>query len=270
MWLIRLLTAALPAVILPPTAPAVLGFAALTLWGGAYPARADVIELRADQWCPFNCVPDSSAPGFMVELAREALAPFGHEVRYANLNWSRSLAEVRVGTVNGVIGTDTDESPDLVFGAPLAKYQEAAVFRRNEARPIATPQDLQGLRLGGIQDYDYAAALLDYIESNKTDPTQVQLLSGDNGLHRNLQKLLNHRIDLILEERSVLLHALNALGLRDQVDVIAQEAVTPLYIGFSPALDSSALYASQLSQGLERLKLSGRYDEILTRYGLEG
>ena len=45
-------------------------------------AKADVIDLRADEWCPFNCEAGSENPGFMVEIAREALALYGHDVGY--------------------------------------------------------------------------------------------------------------------------------------------------------------------------------------------
>ena len=27
------------------------------------PTGADVISLRADEWCPYNCAPDSDKPG---------------------------------------------------------------------------------------------------------------------------------------------------------------------------------------------------------------
>lgn len=159
-------------------------------------ARADVIELRADPWCPFNCTPGSAAPGFMVELTREALAPFGHEVRYAQLNWSRSLVQVRSG--------------------------------------------------------------------------EIQLLSGNDALARNLRKLLAGRIDVMVEEHSALLYQLQQLGLQDQVVLLPHAQSSSLHIGFSPRHPRSALYVRQMEQGLAELRRSGRYRAILARYGLKG
>lgn len=237
--------------------------------GAAGMARADVIRLRADQWCPFNCIPGSLAPGFMIELAREALAPFGHQIDYANLSWARSQVQVQTGEINGLIGTDDYEMPDLIFGPPLGQYQEALVFRTDEARPVTTPEDLQGLRLGALQGYEYNDLLQEYVTTHQSDATRVQLLSGENRINRNLRKLLNHRVDVLLGEYSVLLYALHTQALRDRVDLILlPEEASPLYIGFSPALDSSPLYAAQLSAGIRRLKHTGRYDQIMARYGL--
>ncbi len=244
----------------------ILGVATMLLSAPAL--RADTIELRADVWCPFNCEPDSDHPGFMVELAQEAMAFFGHEVRYSTLTWGRSLDQTRNGQVNGVIGTDQGEAPDFIFGSPMAGYQETLIFRKGEARQITTHEDLDGLRVGAIVDYEYHTMIKAYIDEHERDPTRVQLIGGDSALERNLQKLVAGRIDFTIDERSVLVHAVAQLGLSDAVEILPHSETTDLFIAFSPALESSELYARQLSEGIERLKASGRYAEILSRYGL--
>lgn len=52
--------------------------------GGA--VQADVVTLRADQWCPYNCVPGSDRPGYMIEIAREVFGRAGHQIDYQALN----------------------------------------------------------------------------------------------------------------------------------------------------------------------------------------
>ncbi len=197
-------------------------------------ARADVIELRADPWCPFNCTPGSAAPGFMVELAREALAPFGHEVRYAQLNWSRSLVKVRSGEITRI-------------------------------------SELAGLRLGATRDYDYyTTEVLAHIAARSPERSEIQLLSGNDALARNLRKLLAGRIDVMVEEHSALLYQLQQLGLQDQVVLLPHAQSSPLHIGFSSRHPRPAFYVRQMEQGLATLRRSGRYRAILARYGLKG
>lgn len=233
-------------------------------------ARADVIELRADPWCPFNCTPGSAAPGFMVELTREALTPFGYEVRYAQLNWSRSLVQVRSGEITGLIGTDASEVPELIFSPPLGQYQEALGFRRGELREITRISELTGLRLGATRDYDYTTEVLEHIAARSPEPGEIQLLSGNDALARNLRKLLAGRIDVMVEEHSALLYQLQQLGLQDQVVLLPHAQSSSLHIGFSPRHPRSALYVRQMEQGLAELRRSGRYRAILARYGLKG
>ncbi len=232
-------------------------------------ARADVIELRANPWCPFNCTPGSAAPGFMVELTREALAPFGHEVRYAQLNWSRSLAQVRSGEITGIIGTDADEAPGLVFSPALGQYQEVLGFRRGERRDIARISELAGLRLGALQDYEYNSDVLEHIAARSAEPGEIQLLSGDDALARNLRKLLAGRIDVLVADRIALMHQLHEMGLQDQVELLPHPESSTLHIGFSPKHPQAALYVAQMEQGLAELRRSGRYQAILARYGLK-
>lgn len=31
----------------------------------------EVITLVADEWCPYNCVPNSEKPGYAIEIAQE-------------------------------------------------------------------------------------------------------------------------------------------------------------------------------------------------------
>jgi polar amino acid transport system substrate-binding protein len=266
MWVIRFLTAALPALSVILWGSAGVGLLGFVLLAGGQPARADVIELRASHWCPFSCSPGSPRPGLLVELAREALALFGHEVRYANLSWSRSLAQVQTGAVNGIIGPDLYKINNLIFSAPMILHQESLAFRSGEARPVTGPQDLEGLQLGAVQDYRHAPSLAQYIARHKADPTRVQLLSGEDGAGRNLRKLMSRRIDLVLEERSVLIYTARSLGLSDQIEILPYGEVDALHIGFSPALESSRLYAMQFNAGLAQLQQSGRYQDILASY----
>ena len=230
-------------------------------------ANSATIELRADTWCPFNCEPESEKPGFMVEIAREALALYGHTVNYETMNWARSLEYARHGRIDGVIGTDQGESPDFIFGAPIGTYREAAAFRPGEASSLDAAEALEGLRIGGITGYEYSDFVAEYVVEN-ADTGLVQLLSGDTALEQNLRKLLAGRVDLVPDERSVLAYTLSSMNIASQVELVGAEQVEDLFIAFSPALESSALYAQQLSDGVAQLQKSGRIAEIMSRYGL--
>lgn len=97
-------------------------------------ASSDMIVLMADEWCPYNCEPGSDSQGFMVEIAREAFMPFGHEIEYATLNWARALHRAALGEINGVIGALPDEAPEFIFGPAIGTYVDVIAFRRGEAR----------------------------------------------------------------------------------------------------------------------------------------
>ncbi|MDO3388466.1 hypothetical protein QWI17_21650 [Gilvimarinus sp. SDUM040013] len=75
----------------------------------------ETIHLVADNWCPYNCEPDSAAPGFMVEIAQRAFADEGISVRYSILPWLRALQDTRNGVYDAVIGASKAEAVDFIF-----------------------------------------------------------------------------------------------------------------------------------------------------------
>ena len=232
------------------------------------PAPADIIELRADIWCPYNCDPSSDRPGYMIELAQEALAPFGHKINYQTMNWPRSIEFARAGKVNGIVGAVPEEAPDFVFGPALGRYSDVVAFRSGEAVDINVESSLQGLRVGAINGYDYVGPVSEYIEEHRTNPRIVQFMTGDNALELNLRKLHAGRLDMVAEVYDVLAYTISSLGMRDNIEIVSTTDSDDVFIAFSPTLETSELYASQLADGLDRLRTSGRYVEILAAYGL--
>jgi len=79
-------------------------------------ADADVVTLRADEWCPYNCAPGSHQPGFAIEIAQRAFEPIGATVDYQTMTWSRALVEVRRGVYDGAVAATKFEAPRLFFG----------------------------------------------------------------------------------------------------------------------------------------------------------
>ncbi len=58
---------------------------------------AETITLIADEWCPYNCDPESDYPGYIVEIANAIYKVAGYQVQYQNVPWSRALKAVTEG-----------------------------------------------------------------------------------------------------------------------------------------------------------------------------
>ncbi len=232
-------------------------------------AVSDTIVLMADEWCPYNCKPGSEAPGFMVEIASEALAPYGHEIDYQTLNWARSLHRAELGEIDGVIGAVPEEAPEFIFGPPIGTYVDVVAFRSGEALDPDTIADHGNLRLGAINGYEYYGVVNEYIELHASDSYLVQYMSGEDALAKNLRKLIAGRLDMVAEVRAVLEYTLANTGLKDQVELALTDDKNDIYIAFSPASPLSQTYADQLNEGVAQLRESGRFREIMLKYGQE-
>lgn len=81
----------------------------------AVTSSADTISIVADEWCPYNCSPESDKPGYMIEIAAAVFQKSGHTVDYKTINWSRAIDKARKGKYTAIVGTTKGDAPDFIF-----------------------------------------------------------------------------------------------------------------------------------------------------------
>lgn len=235
----------------------------------AMPAQADTISLRADEWCPYNCAPDSDKPGYGVEIAKEVFAKAGHTVDYKTMAWARAQDECRKGTVMAIIGASKKEIPDLLFPElPIAVADNSFVVKAGSPWRYAGPASLEKIKLGAIQGYGYDGEVGDYVAANAKDKSRIDMVGGDTALEQNFKKMLAGRLDATVDAKPVLAYKLREMGLSDKVQFAGSVDPTPTFIAFSPANPKSKEYALILDKGVAELRASGRLKQILDRYGV--
>ena len=229
-------------------------------------ARAETITIVGDPWCPYNCEPGAENPGFGIEIAREALASSGIEVRYQTLPWEEAIAQTRAGVHAAVIGASKEDAPDFVFPArPIGTSNNIVVVRAGDPWRYAGPASLEGRRVGAIKAYSYGELIDEWLGKHPAAVT----VEGDDPKDLLLRKLLAKEIDVFLEDKSVMAEYVRRRGVLGVVDSAGDaDDPTPVYIAFSPASKKSAAYARQLSDGIAALEKSGRLAKILGKYGL--
>lgn len=244
-----------------------LGLAVLFILLTPVPAAlADPLRLRADAWCPYNCVPGSDKPGYMVEIAQKLFADGGLD--YQLLPWSRAVEEARGGRIDAVAGATADDAAGLVFGKLSAGATiTVIVTRRGDGWRYAGPASLSGRKLAAVRDYSYGADLDAYIKAHETDGGLLELASGEDVTDQNLKKLLAGRVDAVVEDRNVAEFALVAQGMEGLVEMQNVGEVTPLFIAFAPGGPGTER-AARLDAGIAALRASGELSRILARYGL--
>jgi len=243
--------------------------AALVL-GACVTADADAATLRitADEWCPYNCTPDSEKPGYVVEMAREIYGRQGHDVEYVKRPWSRALQAVARGKLDAAIAVTTEpESAKMIKPEEPIGYYEVAFFTRAESDwTYDGVKSLQGKRLAAIQDYAYLPEIDSYIENNAdtaavmVDPTPLEL---------NLRQVKMGRADVTLDDRAVAAYEISNMNAGDAFRMAgtAGEPV-PLYLAFSKKIENADTWARRWSEGVRELRASGKLDDILSSYGI--
>lgn len=231
--------------------------------------RADTITLKADNYMPYNG-DGKSETGYVLDIARAVFEPKGHKIVYVLTPWDQALAEGRSGKCNGVIGAARTDAPDFVF--PSEEQGESVMLfcvQTGSPWKFTSIDSLKTIKLGVIKDYTYVKAVDDYI---KASPGGIVIGTGENPLQANLAKLVDGRVGVVIDDRSVLKYNIAKMNLQGKVafTLATGDVVKPsqLFIAFSPKNPKSAEYAKLLSEGMTALRASGELQKILAKYGL--
>lgn len=241
---------------------------ALALCG--QPAGAATVTLVADIYCPYNCVPGSDKPGFMIEIAQRALAKGGHAVNYRRLPWTRAVIETRRGVYDGVVAASVDGSAgDFVFPeVPTGVNMNAFLVRKDSSWRYASIESLEQVKLGVVLNYSYETQIDAYVSAHRSDPLRIATEAGDGALAANLRKLKLGQIGALIDDKLVLEFELATSGVSHDYEFAGTLETRSSYIAFTPSKTSSAEYAQLLSEGVTALRSSGELNHILARYGL--
>lgn len=245
----------------------------------SFPAviQADTITVKSDEWCPFNCEPNSDSPGYMIEVARIIFQKAGHELIYENMPWSRSIDHARKGKIDAIPGATKGEVPDFIF--PEEEFGASMTYffvKKGTPWKFKDVSSLENIRIGVQDDYEYGGMVDEYINKNR-DTLHVQVVKSDDPVTLNLKKLIKGNIDAYPEDKLVFLYKAKSMGILEQVEeagIIPIDSkedfeATKIYLAFSPVNPKSLEYAQILSDGIKKMRASGELQRILDKYGLK-
>lgn len=246
----------------------VVVLACALLQSGIAPARAETLTLVADEWCPYNCKPGDEKPGFLIEIARRVFEPAGFRVDYKIVPWARAIRDTRAGRYSAIVGAVRSEAPDFVYpeGTSVVAATQSYVKAGSPWR-YAGEASLANVTLGVILDYAYGEATDAYLARHRDDAARVQVSTGEDAREKNVAKLLQGRVSVLLEDAAVMRYFLDRTGRSEAVVPAGALESIEVFIAFGPAEEHAVEHARMLSAGMHRLRASGELAAILARYG---
>lgn len=231
-------------------------------------AFGETIHLAADKWCPYNCQPKDSKPGFMVEIAQLVFARHDIKVKYEIMPWSRAIGMAQQGNIDGVIGATLDEVPQFIFPRTAQASSGTAFFvHQLETWRYNGMSSLDEALLGVIQDYDYGETLNRYIAARAG--RGIDMVTGDNATLVNINKLAGRRVTTIIEDPVVLAYQTDTLNIKQRFINAGTLDAIDVYIAFSPKNPRSSAYAKMLERGMAWLRQTGQLKLVMSKYGIK-
>ena len=233
----------------------------------SFQLTADTISIRADEWFPMNGTPEGGNEGYMIDLAREIFGAAGHTVDYKLMPWERAVNSVRAGKFDCVVGAYPEDAPDFKFPSENWGIDSTGYFVRPDSTWTFTGYDsLLSQKVGVISGYAYGDEVDGLIKSRED---VFKAASGNDALEKNLKKLVNNRLDLVIESIAVGNAKIKEMNLTGKIKLGGKDpAEDNLFIACSPAKASSDAYMKLIDDGTKALRASGKLQEIMAKYGL--
>lgn len=248
----------------------VFGICALVL-ASTY-ASAQTLVVAADTWCPYNCEPKTSKPGYVVELLRTAYSAIGISVDYRVLPWTRALLNTKAGNIGAVIAANQKEVAEyqLIIGSePIGMVRGCVFVPSSSSFKYRSIQDLDGLTsVGVVGGTVYQNAFGDWLGRPENRP-KIHEIFADDASARRAVMMIRGRLDGIFEDYTEMAYVLKTNGLQSQIISAGCQNPSPLYVAFSAKHPRGQDLVAALDMEIRKMRKSGSLQVILTKYGLE-
>jgi polar amino acid transport system substrate-binding protein len=233
---------------------------------------ADVrVKFAIGEWEPYTGH-QLECFGMTAEIVTAACHAGGIEAEYEFFPWRRAESCVEEGTSFATFpyqGTK-ERAAKYYFSEIICKSSNGILLHKGNPRTsdftYSTPETLKGFKVGIIAGGDAVKLPLQKIGS---DVEEVQ------NVDQNIMKLESNRLDCVIEDKPVLYQALKKVYGSD-LDKLNQfqfvergfGETTEYRLLVSRKYPNSKDLLEKFNAGLRKIKVSGRYQKILKKYGM--
>lgn len=229
------------------------------LLGLSITVNAESVRLASSNYYP-HYAEDISQQGAVSEIVRQAFLLQGIDVSIDFMPFARALRQSQQAQYVGLIAAwyDDERAEHFYYSQPL--YANQIVFFKRKAQPVSyhdyTDLARQGLRLGLVQGYLQPPGLLE------SQPNLVQVATDEQAF----LMLAKGRVDLVPADKLNGLYLLqNKLPhYADSIDWLTPALEQrPMYLLLAKQDPRSEMLIQQFNTGLNELRQSGQYRQIL-------
>ncbi len=229
----------------------------LPVYGEGVIDRSPVVLGVEDSWPPFAL---DDGTGISVEIVAAAFGAMGRRVEFRVLPYARVLRGIESGELHGGFNVTRQQSTEerFVFGeSPILVVHGSFYFSpRNEAAIRDAGDIPNGSRVGLIVDYEYG----DQYEAHRGRFREYRLSSQA----QIVKMLLARRLDVAIMFDDVANYTMSEMGVANEaVRKGARNHTSRIFVAFNKSRVESIELASELDNGLEKIRLAGLYDQII-------
>ncbi len=228
--------------------------------------QAKTVQLAAMEYPP-HYGQDLIDSGALTEIVTQAYKLRGSQVEVLFVPWSRALSWAEQGKIDGIIGPwyTEERAKVLLYSEPI--YPNEMQFYKATKSKISfdSYQDLaeQELVLGSVRGYVQVNGLAE-------SGINISYVNTDG---QNFKLLEKGRIDLMVVDKD---YASYLLSQPEYVNLVGKiEPMVPIletrqqFLTISKNTNDATHKLTDFNLGLEQLKMSGQFDDILKKHGID-
>lgn len=231
------------------------------------------VVIAGDYWCPYNCLPDSESPGYLIELIKKAFYIYRIDVEYRLMSWSDAMKLAEKGEIDAIVGISSFKGKNFETTSLPLEYSMTNAFTRNDTKWIYDGIDsLRGKKLGivigGIMD----EMIKHYVGINyPINPGAFSVQEEKNAVIESIADLIDGDSDVYIEDSRVVQHYIKENGLDPYIRNAGHvgKIKAPVYIAFSKARPDATKYIQYFTDGIASLKATGEFDSLRMKYNMD-
>lgn len=201
--------------------------------------------------------------GAELDIVREAMALEGYRIIPFYVSNKRRNAEFLDGVTDGAITVSSLEELDGFYSETYITYQNVAISLAANNLRVNRLTDLKGMRVVAFQtatkvlgkEFERLIPTFEFYQEVAKQREQItRLYAGD--------------VDLVIGDKNILAWFVKNARFRERLDTSQPIAIHQVFLpGHKYAVFRKHELTLAFNRGIEILKESGRYDEILSEYG---
>ena len=226
-------------------------------------AQEDALTIVTDSWPPYIIVENDEVSGTDVDITRAVFKNMNRPISIVVMPWKRCVESIKQQKADAILGISLSEERKSFLhypNSPISTGTTVFFTRQDPDFSFINLNQLKDKRAGAILGYSYCDEL------DKAD--LLKRAERVSSLEQNFNKLLRHRLDLVVEVDSVGLSTAQKMGISKQISILenARFCVGGNYLAFSKKQGLGKV-AAQFNAALEAFKLTEDYRHILQQYG---
>ncbi|CAH0539825.1 substrate-binding periplasmic protein [Vibrio marisflavi] len=231
----------------------------------SFPSMSETIKIVTADWAPYYGS-ELKDDGVITVVTKAAFSKVGINATFRFVPWKRAMQEVEEGKSDVLMGAyySKDRASRFAYSQPIYEIKVSIIALRSLGiTSFENLEDLKKYKFGVGRGWVNSEAFDKATFLNKEEASN-QIL--------NVRKLFKRRVDMIVMAQGVF---------RTEYAKLSQSYINGEdYVFLTPALDEKFIYnlsgyknpksneiIYKFNQGLEKLKESGEYEKILSKYG---